>query len=426
MRHVLDRSLGLLLLRNHLLPSALLRRDVDDRIEPRRAAVLHDGARVDANVDDATVGGDVAPNGLPLAEGAGGHELKKRRAVLGRPDIEHAHAHELLAAVAVVRDRGGVDGEEPVRFGVHDPHRHRVFLEQQSKRFLPPLEVGDVDAHPDAAALGMPFLDAAPPARADLLFVPDLRPAMKVETPREPFLLAAYRFRIPAASESFAQDLLEGNAGRNELAGRVEHLGVSSIPQHIPVVGIEDDQPFGNDIERIEQSRVCGPRLGFGPLGIGFCGRERRLRLKFLGHVLMRRDPAAVRHGPVMDLEDSTVAQLHDRVAGFHLDRDVVAPGEILLGTHLRIGAGRESQLHDLLECHSRPDAVGIQLVHFRVAPVAGDQTMLAVEEAQPLRHVVHGGVEALGHCGEVRDPRRAKRGTGFSPGAARPQPCQK
>ena len=51
--------------------------------------------------------------------------------VAGRDDVADPHRQELGARIAVVGDGGVVDGEEPERRNVPDPHRLRVVLEQR-------------------------------------------------------------------------------------------------------------------------------------------------------------------------------------------------------------------------------------------------------------------------------------------------------
>ena len=57
-------------------------------------------------------------------------------------------------------DRGVVDAEDALVVQRADDHRHRIAVEQQPERRLALLQLGDVDAQADDAAVrGQPFLD---------------------------------------------------------------------------------------------------------------------------------------------------------------------------------------------------------------------------------------------------------------------------
>ncbi len=121
--------------------------------------------------------------------------------------------------------------------------------------------------------------------------------------------------------------------------------------------------------------------------------RDAFLGAAALGDVFMGRQPSAVRHRLVDDLDRAAVGCRYDHgvavrdVAQHHLDVmiDVAVEraGFLAMGDHLVEAAAR---LHDF----------GRQAVHFEISPVADDEMLLGIEQQQALRHVVDGGVEAL------------------------------
>ena len=129
------------------------------REHERRPAALHDHpAGGDLDVDHRAVLGLVTPHARHRrARPAAVAEVGEQRFdVLSWPDVLDRHAQELLARVAVVPDRGLVDGQEAQRLGVVDPHRERARLEQQPVALLGAGERADeagvLDRVGDAAA----------------------------------------------------------------------------------------------------------------------------------------------------------------------------------------------------------------------------------------------------------------------------------
>ncbi len=126
------------------------------------------------------------------------------------------------------------------------------------------------------------------------------------------------------------------------------------------------------------------------------------LRLALLGDVFMRGDPAAAGHRAVPDLERASVHQFDDAVFRLVGNRDVGAPLKIFIARHGGKAAGFEAQVDDLDQRHAGADALGRNIIHLDKAIVADDQPVVGIEEAEPLRHVVDGGVEL-----EVPDAQR-------------------
>ena len=105
--------------------------DVVGEHERRLAAVVDDRPGRDLDVDDRAVLAPVVPGrGAVRARAVLGQAPEQRLHVLARADLRDRHREELVAGVAVVADRGVVDGEEAQRVGVVDPHRQRARLEQ--------------------------------------------------------------------------------------------------------------------------------------------------------------------------------------------------------------------------------------------------------------------------------------------------------
>ena len=102
-------------------------------------------------------------------------------------------------------DRGVVDAEDALVVQRADDHRHRIAVEQQAERSLALLQLGDVDAQADHAAVaGQPLLDQDDAAVGQRLLMA-LAGLMEPFQPLgDPFFLAADRFRIFAARDADA------------------------------------------------------------------------------------------------------------------------------------------------------------------------------------------------------------------------------
>ncbi len=113
-------------------------------------------------------------------------------------------------------DRGVVDAEDAFAVQRADDHRHRIAVEQQPERGLALLQLGDIDAQADdAAVLGQPLLDQDDAAVGQGLLVA-LAGLVELGQPLgDPFFLAADRFRIVAARDADADGVLQPRAGSN-------------------------------------------------------------------------------------------------------------------------------------------------------------------------------------------------------------------
>ena len=119
----------------------------------------------------------------------------------------------MLAAEAVVRQRRGVGGEESLRVAPQHEHRHRIVVEQQPERGLALLEVGDVHAQADDAAVaGLPLLDEDAAAVGENLLVLLAGLVEKLQALLDPRFLAALGGGIIAARDADAQRVFETRA----------------------------------------------------------------------------------------------------------------------------------------------------------------------------------------------------------------------
>jgi hypothetical protein len=106
------------------------------------------------------------------------------------------------------------------------------------------------------------------------------------------------------------------------------------------------------------------------------------LGLALLGDVFVCRNPAAVGHRPMTNLEGAAVLQLDDAVGGFGRDCDVVAPVQVFIGGHRGKAARGIAHFDDFDQRCPGTDAVVRKIIHIDVAVVAHDQPMSGVEEA--------------------------------------------
>ena len=142
-------------------------------------------------------------------------------------------------------------------------------------------------------------------------------------------------------------------------------------------------EPF---VEQRAVRQIC-QRVEMGEVGDALLGAAP------LGNVFVRRQPSAVRHRLVDDLDRASVGRRDDHgvtmgdVARHHLDVMVDVADErtgiLAVGDHLAKAATR---LHDF----------GREAVHLEIPLVADDEMLLGIEQQEALRHVVDGGVEAL------------------------------
>ena len=150
---------------------ALALGDVHQREQNRRTLGIGQFAGIDRKVDQRAVGLDVLP-------GAAGLFLAVRVGDPGRLAVEGLQGAdlqplELGAAVAVMRDRGVIHGDDVLVVQRADDHGHGVAVEQEAERRLALLQFGDVDAQADdAAVVGQALVDQDDAAVRQRLLVP--------------------------------------------------------------------------------------------------------------------------------------------------------------------------------------------------------------------------------------------------------------
>ena len=134
MRHIGDTRFGLLALG-----------DVDDRNQYRMRFAKRNAARIGQDFDLAAVGLDVTPGPVGLVGVADrSRDLAMDIPFVARPQIEERHAVQLRAAIAVMDKRRVIDADDAQIGRIVEPHRHRIAVEQQTKRCLALLEIADI------------------------------------------------------------------------------------------------------------------------------------------------------------------------------------------------------------------------------------------------------------------------------------------
>ena len=109
--------------------------------------------------------------------------------------------------------------------------------------------------------------------------------------------------------------------------------------------------------------------------------------------ILVDRDPAAVLHGLMADREDPPVTQLVHRIVWLRLGDLLQSLLDIMLGL-VRTTAQRDARLQNGAQRRAGLGHLRREPVHFAVASVAHHQTLIAVEHAQTVRHVLERRIE--------------------------------
>ena len=89
----------------------------------------------------------------------------------------------------------------------------------------------------------------------------------------QPLLLAPNRLGVIAAPDADAQGVGQAHALAEEVGRAVIDLGVLLVPQNVAALGIEEDDPLGQHVERLAQ-----PHLG--PAGLVLGGGDGAARLQ--------------------------------------------------------------------------------------------------------------------------------------------------
>src|SRR3954471_11867769 len=264
---------------------------VHQRQQDRRPIAVDELARIDRQIDQRAVGTDMLPGARravvagPWQFGAEGLQAADRQLL------------EFAATVAVVLDRRIVDGENTLIAERADDHRNRIAVEQQPERGLPLLQLGDIDAQADdAAVLGQTFIDQDDAAVGQRLLMP-LAGLEQLPEPRgDPFFLAADGFRIIAARDAYANRIFQPRAWLEQVRTAGVHLRIFLVPENIAAFGIEKHDALRQDIDRLPQAIMRFARLrkrciNLGALANDLAGRSGRAPPAFggrLGHRLYR------------------------------------------------------------------------------------------------------------------------------------------
>jgi hypothetical protein len=136
---------------------------------------------------------------------------------------------------------------------------------------------------------------------------------------------------------------------------------------------------------------------------------------KLIGHVGMRRDPAAARHRPADQRNGPSVLDLDRLGLGPACSHLTQAIRNVLIGIAGE-RRGRNTMREKFAQRRSEVRQFGIQVVHLGVALVAEHKPRRAVEHAQALRHVIERGL----HRAVLRAALRDHEQTGKRRGAER------
>src|SRR5271165_1231661 len=255
--------------------------DVHQREQHCGLFVVDQFARVDGEIDQRAVSLDMLPGPRRLL--LAGAVVGPGRIALEGLQAANGALLELGAAIAVMLDRGVVDGKNLGAVERADDHGDGIAVEQEAKRRFALLQLGDVDAQADdAAILGQPLLDQDDPAVGELLLVARVGLVHLGEPLGDPFLFAAGGFRIVAARDANAKRILEPRAGREQIGAAVIDLRILLVPENIAAFCVEKYDALRQELDRLAQPlmRLAGIRnrglgLGAGPRNL--CGLDGRM-----------------------------------------------------------------------------------------------------------------------------------------------------
>ena len=253
---------------------ALALGDVHQRQQYRRLIAIDELARIDRQIDQRAVGPDMLPGSRRLL--VAGVVAGPRQLGVEGLQVADRQSFEFGAAIAVMLDRGIVDAEDAFAVQRAHDHRNRIAVEQQPERGLALLQLGDIDAQTDdAAVLGQPLLDQDDAAIGQRLLVAFAGPVQLVEPLGDPFFLAADRFRIVAALDADPDGVLQPRAVLEQVRAAVVDFRIFLVPEDVAAVGVEEHDALRQDVDRLAQPLVRFARL-----------RDRGLRLGAFAHDL--------------------------------------------------------------------------------------------------------------------------------------------
>lgn len=234
--------------------------DVHQRQQHRGPVGIGQFAEIDRKVDQRAVGLDVLPGaaGLLLAGTVGS---PGRLAVEGLQGAD-LQPLELGAAVTVMRDRGIVDAEDALVVQRADDHRDGIAVEQQAERGFALLQLGDVDAQADhAAVIGQALVDQDDAAVRQHLLVARAGLIEFLQPLGDPLVLLAHGLRVVAAGNADAQRVFEACAFLEQIGGLAVDLGVFLVPEDVAAFGIEEHDALRQDVDGLAQPLMGSARV---------------------------------------------------------------------------------------------------------------------------------------------------------------------
>jgi len=142
MRHMGDACLGL-----------ALRGHIHDRDKLRGPVAEHGAAPISEDVDFRPIRLEMLPKvaGASVRTGPVSNRLLDCVPVALRHYVEQGQLQERPSVITVMNDRRVVHGHEFQGFGIEEPHRNRIVLEDQFERFFRLISLGLVPVCPDPA-----------------------------------------------------------------------------------------------------------------------------------------------------------------------------------------------------------------------------------------------------------------------------------
>ncbi len=157
-------------------------------------------------------------------------------------------------------ERGVVHREDAPVGRADNEHRDGIGVEQQTEGRLAGLDVGDVDAQPDKAAVrGPSFVDQDPAAIGQLLFNLALWIAHPLHALVEPRCLASGGFGIFAAFNADPQRVFQPDASLKQIGAAAVNVGVRLVPEDIAPVRVEQHDALGQHVKRLRARRCVRP-----------------------------------------------------------------------------------------------------------------------------------------------------------------------
>ncbi len=126
---------------------------IHDRNKLRGPVAKHGVAPKSEDVDFRPIRLDMLPKvtGASARTGIVSHCLLDCVPVALRHYVEQGQLQERLSVITVMNDRRVVHGHEFQGFGIEEPHRNRIVLEDQFERFFRLISLGHVPVCPDPA-----------------------------------------------------------------------------------------------------------------------------------------------------------------------------------------------------------------------------------------------------------------------------------